>query len=245
MQARGLRRAAADPDSVPGRRLPAPLGTEPCLHSHASGHRPLAPRARLGGAGRRGGRTVLQPRARGALPAALGAIARLRSQPWRERLAAALARARGLPGTGRRGAAVRPGSGRARHVARADGHGRDGWAIELPRSGQQLLELLTATLPRDNDLALLHVPHQQPADARMAAEQRVAGPHRSGERLGQLALAAAPAGKLALLRVLERHRGDAAPAAAAPEKRTSAVAASHRSRSSHTPCSANSSRRPG
>ena len=30
-----------------------------------------------------------------------------------------------------------------------------------------------------------------------------------------------------------------------PEKRTSATAASHRSSSSHTPCSANSSRRPG
>ena len=173
MRARGLRRAAADPDSAPGRRLPAPLGTELCLPSHASGHRPLAPRARLGGAGRRGGRTVFSwPRARGGLPAALGAIARLRSQPRRERLAAALARARGLPGTGWRGAAVRPGSGR----------GRDGWAIELPRSGQQLLELLTATLPRDNDLALLHVPHQQPADARMAAVQRVAGPQLGRRR---------------------------------------------------------------
>ena len=52
----------------------------------------------------------------------------------------------------------------------------------------------------------------------MAAEQRVPGPDRSGERLGQLALAASPAGKLALLRVLERHRGDAALAAAAPRE---------------------------
>ena len=52
----------------------------------------------------------------------------------------------------------------------------------------------------------------------MAAEQRVPTPDRSGERLGQLALAASPAGKLAPLRVLERHRGDAALAAAAPRE---------------------------
>ena len=53
-RARGLRRAAADPESVPGRRLPAALGTEPRLHPHASRHRPLAPRARLGRGGRQG-----------------------------------------------------------------------------------------------------------------------------------------------------------------------------------------------
>src|SRR5450755_2783902 len=52
----------------------------------------------------------------------------------------------------------------------------------------------------------------------MAAKQRVAAPHRSGKRLGQLALTATPASKLALLRVLKRHRGDAALAAAAPRE---------------------------
>ena len=41
------------------------------------------------------------------------------------------------------------------NIARADSHGRDGWAVGLPRRGQHLLELLTAALPRDNDLALL------------------------------------------------------------------------------------------
>ena len=112
----------------------------------------------------------------------------------------------------------RPGSGRARRVARGDGHGRDRRSVGLPGSGQELLEVLTAALSRDNDLARRRVPHQKPADAGVAAEQRVPTPDRSGERLGQLALAAAPAGKLALVRVLERHRGDAALAAAAPRE---------------------------
>ena len=51
-----------------------------------------------------------------------------------------------------------------------------GEAVGLPRSGQQLLELLTAALSRDNDLARRRVPHQKPAHAGVAAEQRVPAP---------------------------------------------------------------------
>ena len=77
---------------------PAALRAEPCPHPHASRHRPGAPRAHPGAAVRRGERTVLQPLTRRGLPAAPRAVARLRSQPRRDRLAAELARARSLPG---------------------------------------------------------------------------------------------------------------------------------------------------
>ena len=125
-----------------------PAGIGPPHHAHVS--------ARIGG--REDGR-VLQPRARGGLPAALRAVWRLRSHPRRQKLAAALARARGLPGIRRRGGAAAPA-----------------------------------------------------ADARDTSPARAVTGVTSG-RWG--------------------------------EKPTRALAASHRSSSSHTPCSANSSRRPG
>ena len=244
MQARGLRGVAADPESVPGGRLPASLGAEPCLHSHVGGHRPLAPRARLGGTGRRGGRTVLQPLTRGGLPAPLGAVARLRSQPRRERLAAALARTRGLPGTGRRSAAARPGSGRGRHVARADGHGRDEWAVELPRSGQQLLELLTATPPAITTwrscTSHIKSPLMRGWPRNSAYRPHIGAASASGS-------SPSPPPQRASSRFFASSSVTAAMLPRLPpppEKRTSAVAASHRSSSSHTACSANSSRRP-
>src|SRR5665811_1189942 len=49
----------------------------------------------------------------------------------------------------------------------------------------------------------------------MSAEQRVAAPDRGGERFRQLPRTVPPPSQLSLLAVLERHRGDAARAAAA------------------------------
>ena len=56
-------------------------------------------------------------------------------------------------------------------------------------------------------------PLQQTRDPRMAAKQRVAAPDRIGERLWQLTATALPSGELVAV-ALQRHRGDAARAAA-------------------------------
>ena len=100
-----LDRYPADLRVIPWHLLIADEFRSSSSHTCSSANSSRPPRVNTGGvrlggspAGRRlAGRTILQPRARGGLPAALGAIARLRSQPRREPLAATLARARGLP----------------------------------------------------------------------------------------------------------------------------------------------------
>ena len=69
---------------------------------------------------------------------------------------------------------------RARGVARAERHRHQDDRQRGPRADSSPPNFPP---PRDNDLALPHAPHQQPADARIAPEQRAAGPDRSGEPL--------------------------------------------------------------
>ena len=133
----------------------------------------------------------------------------------------------------------------ARRVTRGEGHGRREVGGRAASQGTAARRTAGRRARRDHDLARRRVPHQQAADPRMAAEQAVAGPDRRGERLGQLALAASPAGKLALLASSSVTAAMLPWLPPPPEKRTNATAASHRSSASHTRSSANSSRRPG
>jgi hypothetical protein len=90
-------------------------------------------------------------------------------------------------------------------------HGSLPWGFK-----EHLVELRVPALASHEHLALLHVPHHDPCDPRVAAEQFPYRPQiGGGERLGQLARTALPPGKLALTAGLERDRADADGIAAA------------------------------